>query len=145
KNTIRGGGTELAEKAEQKKSGGLDRDYAFAWSQGIQESLSFIVPGFSGGGSGEPLTEDSQTYKTLLRKGVSPAQAKNIIQRVPTYWGNQPFTSGPIYFGAALIFLFLFGFLSTSNPLRWAFLACILLALFLSWGKNFSALSYFFF
>src|SRR5690606_31647303 len=71
KNTIRGGGTELAEKAEQKKSGGLDRDYAFAWSQGIQESLSFIVPGFSGGGSGEPLTEDSQTYKTLLRKGVS--------------------------------------------------------------------------
>src|SRR5690606_33283910 len=79
------------------------------------------------------------------RKGVSPAQAKNIIQRVPTYWGNQPFTSGPIYFGAALIFLFLFGFLSTSNPLRWAFLACILLALFLSWGKNFSALSYFFF
>lgn len=145
KHTIRGGGSELKEKAQQTKSGGLDKDYAFSWSQGITESLSFIVPYFSGGASGEPLDEDSETYKTLTGRGVSPNQALNIIQRVPTYWGNQPFTAGPIYFGAALLFLFLFGFLISKNNLKWAMLACILLAMFLAWGKNFSLLSYFFF
>jgi hypothetical protein len=145
KHTIRGGGSELKEKAAQTKSGGLDKEYAFSWSQGIVESFSFIVPSFSGGASGEPLDEDSETYKTLTKKGVSPTQAKNIIQRVPTYWGNQPFTAGPIYFGATVLFLFLFGFLISKNSLKWSMLAIILLAMFLAWGKNFAVLSYFFF
>lgn len=145
KQTIRGTGSELKEKAAETKAGGLDKDYAFAWSQGIVESFTFIVPGFSGGGSGEPLDTESETYKTLTGKGVSANQAENIIQRVPTYWGNQPFTSGPIYFGAALMFLALFGFLASKNNLKWGLLAAILLALFLAWGKNFSTLSFFFF
>lgn len=144
-NTIRGKGSELSEKAAQTQRGGLDKDYAFAWSQGILESFTFLIPNFSGGGSGESLSTNSETYKTLVKRGVSAAQAKNIIQRVPTYWGNQPFTSGPIYFGAAMLFLFLFGFLISKNSVKWVLLACVLLALFLSWGKNFSLLSYFFF
>jgi hypothetical protein len=145
KETMRGGGSELKEKAEQKKGGGLSKDYAFSWSQGITECFTFIVPGFSGGSSSESLGEDSHSYETLVRKGVSPAQAKRVTERLPTYWGNQPFTAGPIYLGATVVFLFLFGFLISGDKLKWALLAAIILALMLSWGKNFSTLSYFFF
>jgi len=145
KETMRGGGSELKEKAEQKKGGGLNKDYAFSWSQGITECFTFIVPGFSGGSSSESLGEDSHSYKTLVKKGVAPGQAKRVTDRLPTYWGNQPFTAGPIYLGATVVFLFLFGFLIAGNKLKWALLAAILLALLLSWGKNLSALSYFFF
>jgi hypothetical protein len=145
KETIRGGFSELSNKQEQQKGGGLDKDYAFAWSQGIMESLTFLVPNFSGGASGEALDENSATYKTLVSKGVSPQQSRNIISRIPTYWGNQPFTAGPMYFGATVIFLLIFGFLTTKHYLRWWLLGATLLALLLSWGKNFPLLSDFFF
>jgi hypothetical protein len=145
KSTIRGGLSELSGKEEQKASGGLDKEYAFAWSQGIAESFTFIVPAFSGGSSGEILDENSETFKTLISKGVNESTAKKIITSVPTYWGNQPFTAGPIYFGCVVIFLMLFGLIVSKNQIKWWMLACMLLAMFLAWGKNFSALSYFFF
>jgi hypothetical protein len=145
KQTIRGGASELKSKAEQKKGGGLDRDYAFNWSQGISESLTFIVPGYVGGSSTETFDESSNLYKALTSKGVNDVQAKKAINKIPSYWGNQPFTSGPLYLGASVVFLFLFGFLISKNRLKWAMLSCAVLALLLIWGKNFSTLSYFFF
>jgi hypothetical protein len=145
KETIRGGASELSDKKEQRKGGGLDKEYAFAWSQGIMESLTFLVPNFSGGASNESLDENSETYKTLVQYRISQKMSQYLIKNVPTYWGNQPFTGGPMYFGASVLFLLLFSLLTTRHPLRWWLLTAMLLSLMLSWGKNFPWLSYFFF
>jgi len=145
--SIRGGTSELSEKKEATASGGLDKRYAFRWSYGIAESFTFIVPHFAGGGSGEQfenLGEGSATYKTLAKYGYQ-SQAKKIAQQIPAYWGNQPFTGGPVYFGVTVVFLILFGALAARDKLKWWFIISILLALFLSWGRNFSILSDLFF
>ncbi len=144
--TMRGGKSDLTIKqAQQGDDGGLDKDYAFSWSYGIMESFTVIIPGFMGGASAEPLSEDSHTYKAFVEKGVPKPQAKQAIQRIPTYWGDQPFTAGPLYFGAIVCFLFILGLTVSDNKLRWAILIGAILTLFLSWGKNFSSLNYFLF
>jgi len=146
-STIRGGQSELDEKKEATASGGLDKKYAFRWSYGIAESFTFIVPHFAGGGTGEifkNLDEESATYKALKKYGYK-SQGKEIAQQIPAYWGNQPFTGGPTYFGAVVVFLFLFGALAARSKLKWWFIACITLALLLSWGRNFALLSDLFF
>lgn len=104
---------------------GLDIDYAFGWSYGIGETYSLLVPGARGGGSVEPVDEESACYKAFGQK------------RMPLYWGDQPFTSGPVYFGAVVLFLFLFAMLTVRGPERWWVLIAALLAVMLSWGKNF--------
>lgn len=145
KETIRGGVSELSYKKTKQKNRGLDREYAFAWSQGIMESLTFLVPNFSGGSSGESLDENSETYKTLIRHGLGTKLAKIFVKQVPTYWGDQPFTAGPIYFGASVVLLLLYSIFTVRHPLYSWLLATMLLALFLSWGKNVPFLSDFFF
>lgn len=145
--TIRGGTSELSEKKAATASGGLDKGYAFRWSYGIAESITFIVPHFAGGGSGElfkSLDESSATYKVLAKYGYH-SQGKKIARQIPAYWGNQPFTGGPVYFGAVVVFLVLFGALAATGKLKWWLITGILLALFLSWGRNFSILSDLFF
>lgn len=107
------------------KKSGLDIDYAFSWSYGVGETYTLLVPGAMGGGSNEPVGEDSQSYKTFRQKNM------------PLYWGDQPFTSGPVYFGAIVIFLFIMGLILVKGPERWWLLAATLLAIVMSWGRNF--------
>lgn len=143
--SMRGGASELSTKTEQRSKGGLTKEYAFSWSYGILESFTFLIPGFYGGATLDKLGENSHTYKTLINRGVASHQAQKAITQVPTYWGNQPYTAGPIYFGATVIFLMLFALLLVQDPLKWWMLASIVLAVLLAWGKNFPLLSYFFF
>jgi hypothetical protein len=133
------GGSELTAKG--KASSGLDYDYAFAWSSGISESFTLLVPYFKGGSSHEDLGMNSETYKTLINNGVPKPQASRFISGLPLYWGAQPFTGGPIYFGAIICFLFLLGMLIIKSPLKWWALALVILSVILSWGKNFPALT----
>lgn len=107
------------------KKSGLDIDYAFSWSYGVGETYTLLVPGAMGGGSNEPVGEDSESYKTFRQKNM------------PLYWGNQPFTSGPVYFGAIVIFLFIMGLILVKGPERWWLLAATVLAIVMSWGRNF--------
>ncbi|GIV34076.1 MAG: membrane protein [Chitinophagales bacterium] len=138
RETIRGDESELTSKRQETPRGGLDKDYAFSWSYGVAESFTLIVPYFMGGASSEPLGDDSN----LARRGVP----KRNLAAIPTYWGDQPFTAGPTYFGIIMVFLFLFGMFLIKEPLlRWMFLAAALLTLMLSWGKNFMFLSQLFF
>ena len=126
---------------ETSKSG-LDKDYAFGWSNGILETLTLIVPDFYGGGSNTPLPKDSASEKALRAQGLDPAQINGFIQGAPTYWGDQPFTGGPIYGSVILVFLAILGIWAAPKESLITFGSIIVLSLMLSWGKNLAWFNY---
>lgn len=138
KETIRGGSSELTQKKEATKGGGLDFDYATRWSYGLGdgEILSILIPNIKGGATGGALSKNSETYKVMIHKGVPEQTADQYIRQLPLYWGNQPFTSGPVYFGAAIVFLFLFSLLVVHNHFKWVLLGLSLFSFLLAAGHN---------
>jgi len=135
KESIRGK-TELTAKEGTKVSSGLDKDYALAWSYGKAESFTVLIPNFVGGGTNR-LDQNSETYKNLVKKGLPPQTAQAIIRSTGTYWGPMPFTSGPVYFGAIVILLFVFGLFVLKGPEKWWLVTATILSFLLAWGKNF--------
>ncbi|MGB9747393.1 MAG: YfhO family protein [Bacteroidales bacterium] len=131
KDTIRGP-SELVK--DQPGTSGLDKDYALAWSYGKSETFTLLVPNFKGGGS-EGFGVNSETAKVLRDAGVK--DAAQIAASLPSYWGEQPFTSGPVYFGAVICFLFLLGLFIVPAKYKWWLVAASVLSILLSWGKNF--------
>src|SRR4029077_9330055 len=63
----------------------------------------------------------------------------------PMYFGDQPSTSGPVYLGAIVCFLFVFGLMMVKDRTRWWLLSISILAILLSWGRNFQWFSDLFF
>jgi hypothetical protein len=129
-------------------STGLDKDYITRWSYGLQESFSLMIPKVKGGASGA-IIADQEEVERLRRE--DPAffnfmveQYQNDRYVVNTYWGNQPFTSGPVYLGIIICFLAFLSFFYVKDPLVIGLTIAGLLALLLSWGKNFMLLSEFF-
>ncbi len=145
--TMRGGQSELSigKKAEKKTNGGLDKDYAFQWSQGIGETFTLLVPNLYGGGGRVDVGTSSNTYQALKDLGVGDEGAEEFSKNAPTYWGPQPFLAGPVYFGAIIMLLFVLGMFIIDNKLKWVILSLGVLGIMMSWGKNFSALNYFLF
>lgn len=139
--TIRGK-SELTLSKDINKDG-LSKDYAFEYSYGINESLSFLIPNVLGGSSAGSLSKESETYKFLQKVGApNPAQA---VKQLPLYWGEQAFTAGPVYFGAVVMFLFVFGLFLVRGRYKWWILSTVVLTVMLSWGKHFESLSFLFF
>ncbi|MBK6263781.1 YfhO family protein [Marivirga sp. S37H4] len=128
-----------------QSTGGLDRDYAFAWSNGIWEPLTFLIPNFYGGASQEEVSMNSKLAEGLRKQGAGSGQIRSFVKSVPTYWGDQPFTSGPYYLGAIAIFLFVLGILVVKGPVKWWLVIASVLGIVLSWGDNFEAFNYFMF
>lgn len=122
---------------EEIATAGLDRDYVTQWSYGISETLSLIIPNANGGASGV-IGEGSSHLKK------ADPQFRSNIAGSNQYWGNQPFTSGPVYVGALIFYLFILGLVLLKGYLRWAILATVLLTVMLAWGKNFMGLTDFF-
>ena len=134
------GKSELTTNLDNKTTG-LDKDYATAWSYGIAETFTLLIPNFYGGASQGKLTTDSETYKELRKR---TSNAKQLIKQLPLYWGDQPFTSGPTYAGSIVIFLFVLGLLFVKSEMRiWLVMATIM-SIMLAWGKNFMGLTEFF-
>jgi hypothetical protein len=129
------GKSELTANADNQSKGGLDKDYITAWSYGIDETLSLLIPNILGGSSHGSLNEDSETYK-LLKQSYGPAQAKKYIKFLPLYFGDQPFTAGPVYFGAGIMLLFIFSLFAIRGRLKWWLLSATILSVLLSWGHN---------
>ena len=136
KETMRGGHSDLVSDQDSDAPKGLSLDYMTAWSYGIDESLTFLIPGYMGNASGYNVGTNSELYRQLTSKGVSKADAKQFCEQAPTYWGEQPFTAGPVYAGAAVCFLFILGLLLVKGPYKWAILAATFFSFALSWGKN---------
>ena len=144
KSTIRGK-SELTLGDKDNKTAGVDKDYGTSWSYGIQETLSFLIPNVKGGG-GSP--QEGMQVLNYINSG----QMKSVgdyygLEQVDNhhYWGNQPFTVGPVYIGAIIVFLFFLGLFIVGGRLKWGLLTATILAIMLSWGHNFQGLTGIFF
>ena len=144
KETMRGGSSELSEYKDAK-SGGLEKDYAMSWSYGVAETFTLLIPDFYGGSSTGSLKENSNTADDLINRGVPKRQVQNIIERLPLYWGDQPFTSGPVYLGAIVIFFFILSLFVLHGRLKIWLLTCTIFSIVLSWGNNFEIINDLFF
>ena len=130
---------------DEKKAGddGLTKEYAFGWSLGKAESFSLIAANYMGNGESFVSDESSATFNALTK--MPEKQAQQLAQGASTYWGEQPFTTGNVYYGAALMMLFFLGFYSLKDSLKWWSLASLLFLVMISWGKHFSVVNYFLF
>ncbi len=126
----------------ETESSGLDREYAFSWSNGKLETLTLLIPDFYGGGSQTPLPDNSASEKALRANGIDAAQINGFVKKAPTYWGDQAFTGGPIYGGAILVFLAILGIWAAPKESLYTFGAIIIFSLLLSWGKNLAWFNY---
>lgn len=127
------GASELASTKEELKTGGLDKDYAYAWSQGRVELTTFLIPNAVGGASGSELGKNSSSYKVLSQ--VTP-NALEILKRWPTYWGDQSFTSGPYYSGIIILALAILALYVVPNGIKFPLLYATMLSFLLALGKN---------
>lgn len=132
KDTIRGA-TELTSDSENRTSG-LDKDYVVQWSYGIDETLTLLIPNFKGGGSQIHPGIRSESFQILQQQGVQ--NPRQTIQAVSMYHGDQPGTSGPVYAGAIVIFLFVLGIFVVKGRMKWWLVSATLVSIVLSWGSN---------
>ena len=135
------GGSELTplpsadgQKQVEANSKGLDKEYITAWSYGKAETFTLLVPNLYGGAS-EYLGNDPEAIESV------PAEFKEIIGGMNHYWGDQPFTAGPVYVGAFVLFLFVLGVIKVQGPLKWALLGGTIFSIALAWGHNMMWLS----
>lgn len=146
------GPSELTEKATAKlseqqgrqvdlsknRTSGLDADYATQWSYGIDETFTFLIPDFKGGASAPIAMADPKALKKVQ------ADYRRAVAESSAYFGNQPFTSGPVYIGAIVIFLAVLGMFIVKHHIKWPLFAATVLTVALGWGKNFMGLTSFF-
>lgn len=147
KATMRNGVLNLDSNNTSTKTTGLPVDYAFRWSFQKSEVLSMLVPDIYGGVSsgGNGLDKNSHFAKLATQSGVPEDQAVQLASSMPTYWGEQPFTSGPVYLGAIICFLFVFGMIYLKRKDKWWILAASVLAIMMSWGRFFPEFNNFLF
>jgi hypothetical protein len=130
-----------ANELKSSEKDGLAWDYAMQWSNNTVDLFSSFIPGVAGGGSGErasdngPLRNDRNWRQVLNNSGGA----------APIYWGGLPFTSGPIYLGFIVFFLFLIGLVNVRHPVKWWIGLGVLLTFILSMGKNMEGFNFFLF
>ena len=141
KESMRGKSELTKANSANQTSSGLDRDYITQWSYGIDETMTLLVPDAKGGAS-VPLSQNA----TAMAKANPEVQnmLPQLYEAVPQYFGTQPGTSGPVYVGAFVLFLFVLGLFIVKTPLKWALLAATILSILLSWGHNFMGFTNFF-
>lgn len=141
KESMRGKSELTKANSANQTSSGLDRDYITQWSYGIDETLTLLVPDAKGGAS-VPLSQNA----TAMAKANPEIEnmLPQLYEAIPQYFGTQPGTSGPVYVGAFVLFLFVLGLFIVKTPIKWALLAATALSILLSWGHNFMGFTNFF-
>jgi len=122
----------------------LSREYITEYSYGVAESFNLIAPRLFGGSNSEALGTDSAMYKFMITQGVDESQAKDFVSGMPTYWGDQPIVAAPAYIGVVVFFLGVLGLFADKRKIKYLFLSGAIVALLLSWGKNFALVTDFF-
>ncbi len=137
-------GEKILPPAEGEAREGLTKTYAFSWSNSIDELFTLFIPNYYGGASGYNVGEKSNMAQALAQ-AASPGQIRNFVKAAPMYWGDQPFTEGPVYVGAIICFLFIIGiFFAPKKYKIWMLIAC-LLSFMLSLGDSLAWFNYFMF
>lgn len=131
KESMRGKSELVKQNTSNQTNSGLERDYITQWSYGIGETWTLLVPNVRGGAS-VPLSEN----QTAMAKADPQLASSGIYQQIGQYWGDQPGTSGPVYVGAFVLFLFFVGICIVKGPLKWALVVSTILSILLSWGHN---------
>jgi hypothetical protein len=146
KESTRGGRSELTQdNAENKTKGGLDKEEAFNWSYGLGETFTFILPDLYGGGSrNDQLDANSKFAENLTQAGI-PEDSAVQYANGSAYWGDQPSTAGPVYLGAIICLLFIFGLFYVKGWYKWWTVAASAIAILLAWGANMKGINYFIF
>ena len=141
KESMRGKSELVKKDAANQTSSGLDRDYITQWSYGIDETLTLLVPDAKGGAT-VPLNKNA----TAMAKADPQIQSMipQLYDAIPQYFGTQPGTSGPVYVGAFVLFLFILGLFIVRGSMKWALLAATVLSVLLAWGHNFMGFTNFF-
>ena len=131
KETMRGKSELVKKNVENQTSSGLERDYITEWSYGIDETWTLLIPNAKGGSHQIHLRENPGALEKC------DPQLVDIVSQWYQYWGEQPFTAGPVYAGALVMMLFILGLFIVRGTLKWALLAATVLSVLLAWGKNF--------
>lgn len=132
--SIRGASELKAAPGEQTHSG-LDKEYALSWSYGVHETPTLIIPNVVGGAS-QAIGNDA---KALAK--ISDSQIRQAVSQQSSYWGGRSFTSGPVYVGAIVCFLFFIGCFYCKGRMKWWLIAATAVSIMLAWGKNFPLLT----
>lgn len=136
--TMRGGHSELVKKSDEtNKTEGLDLSYMTQYSYGIGETSTLLIPGSRGYASSYNVGVNSKVYDAMVKNGMPRKQAADYCKGMPTYWGGNEGTSGPVYIGAIACFLFVLGLIIVKGPYKWALLIATLFSILLAWGSNF--------
>lgn len=147
--TMRGGHSELTplpsedgkeQVSSEPTNGGLSKEYITQWSYGIDETWTLMVPNVKGGTSMKSLA-DADNAEDLAADSELGVEAMQVF---PQYFGDQPFTSGPVYVGALIFVFFIIGVFVVKGPVKWALLVATILSIMLAWGHNFMGLTNFF-
>lgn len=150
KDTVRGKATEIVnEKSQSNATGGMDRNAITAWSYGIDETVTLLIPNVKGGATIKPVGGQNQLLSVADTDGVNSAylspQELQVVQGFPQYFGDQPMTNGPVYVGALVLLLAILAMFVVDGrreaPMKWALFAGIIFSILLSWGHNFSLLT----
>ncbi|MCQ2269699.1 MAG: YfhO family protein [Bacteroidales bacterium] len=140
--TMRGGHSELTKADDtSNKTSGLSLDYITQYSYEIDETATLLIPGAKGYASAYDVGTNSKIYEAMVQNGMPRKQAAEYCKGMPTYWGGDEGTSGPVYVGAIVCFLFVLGLLIVKGPYKWALLIATLFSILLSWGRNFLPLT----
>lgn len=132
------GKTELTlNKKNTHEDKGVDKEYITQWSYGIDETLTLLIPNFKGGAS-KPIIQNESAMQDANPKFY------NIYGQITQYFGDQPFTAGPVYVGAFILFLFIVGCIVVKGPIKWALVGATAFSIILAWGKNFMPVTDFF-
>jgi hypothetical protein len=146
KESTRGGRSELtSDDAQDKTKGGLDKSEAFHWSYGIGETFTFLIPDLYGGGTRNKESSSSSKFVEKLTEAGVPEDSAIQNANSSSYWGDQPTTAGPVYLGAIICFLFIFGLFYVKTWHRWWIIAASAFAILLAWGANMKGINYFIF
>ena len=135
KESMRGKRELVKANSENQTSSGLDRDYITQWSYGIDETFTLLIPNAKGGAHQIRLGSDAKAMAKC------DSQYAQYVGQWYQYWGDQPFTAGPVYVGAFVMMLFVLSLFIVKGPMKWALLAVTVLSILLSWGKYFMPLT----
>lgn len=143
KETIRGGSFSIKDSTSAEATG-LTKDYAFSYSYKPVEAFTVMFPRVNGGSNGiREFSEDSRVSQALSEMPQQLAQQVSWLQN--SYWGGLDFTSGPVYLGALICFLFILFLFVVKGEVKWWILGTSIFAILISWGKFFPGFNYFLF
>lgn len=130
--------------SKNETTSAMSKDYITEYSYGVMESFNLIAPRLFGGSNNEAVGKDSNMYEFMIGQGVPEDQATDFVSGMPTYWGDQPIVAAPAYIGIVVFFLAILALFIDKRKIKYVFLSGSIVALMLSWGKNFPILTDFF-